>query len=164
MAIRHLNVRCHPPLKIEKKRKSFSFLLPRSSKHGGSSGGGNQQRFGLPALELHRLRPPQRLQPALLPGRQLCGPEPRRPAGGVSAQRAAGEELHQCVGDPEEGKDPAEQSRTEPNSPAKRSRTSTLNIEPHIARKLRLTKNTGESNPVPDEPDFKNPACFHRGI
>lgn len=80
--------------------------------HGGSSGGDRQLGLGLSALELLGLRPAQRLQPALIPGGQQLRADTHGAPGGVPAVRAAGEELHQRVGDSEEGE---EQTITTPS-------------------------------------------------
>jgi len=55
-------------------------------------------------VELHRVRPAQRLQPAVLPGREQLLPDPGAAERGPPAVRPAGQEPHQHVGDPEEGR------------------------------------------------------------
>lgn len=73
------------------------------SQHGGSYGGGGELRLRLAAVEQHRIRPAQRLQPTVLPRREQLRPDTMRHQRRVPAFRTAGQELHQCVGDPEEG-------------------------------------------------------------
>lgn len=71
---------------------------------GGSSGGPAEQRFGVPAVELHRVRPAQRLQSALVPRREQRRAQPHGARRGVPAVRAARQELHQRVGAAEKGR------------------------------------------------------------
>lgn len=74
-----------------------------SIQHGGSFGGNSELRFGFSAVELDRVRPAQRLQPALIPGREQLGPDSSRSSWTVPDVGPARQELHQCVGGPEEG-------------------------------------------------------------
>lgn len=71
---------------------------------GGSTGSDCEQRLGLAVVERVGAGPPQRVQPAFLPRREQRGPRPDAAGGPLPAVGAAGQELHQRVGDPQEGR------------------------------------------------------------
>lgn len=78
---------------------------------GGSRGSDREQRLGLAAVERVGTGPPQRLQSALLPRGEQRGPRPYAAGGPLPAVGAAGQELHQRLGDPQEGRMAREAAR-----------------------------------------------------
>lgn len=102
------NIPTCPRMHIAPDLKRGDFRCPAdiALQDGGSPRSDPELRFEFSVVEPDRVRPPQRLQPSVIPGGEQLGPDAHPPPRAVHPVGPAGQELHQRVGDPEEGTDP----------------------------------------------------------